>query len=444
MRAFAIIALEALLTACPAPRSPALDWSVPPAPHAAPRFVPPAIDQFALPNGMHVLLVENDRLPIATVLAIAGGAGSRGAPPGLAALTASLLGGSGIAAELESLGATLDIDIASDHATLALATLSDHSHSTFALLAEALRRPKFDDAEVAHARDERAAELALHAAQPRILAAQRFDRLVFGDHPYSVPAEGNAAAVAGYRADDLRAQWARGYGPTTTTLVVVGAISHDWLELVLNNTFGDWENPPPPPIAAPTADATPRLAYVDRPGASDVAIVIGRRVPPLARRQRLAADLANAVLQNRLTAQKRAIIGASFWRGQLGGTWSVATTVAAPSAAAMIRTIQQLVAELRTTDAPAAELAKARAATLRALPVAFESNAGIARVLQRIVVQELPLDHYATYADDLAAITPAAMRAAIAQLWDGLSIVVAGDWATLGPELSTLGLPLAP
>jgi zinc protease len=439
-----------VLVACgAAPR--AIDWTKPPAPQAAARFVAPAIDSFVLRSGVRVILVENHRLPIATLLAINHGAGSRGAAPGLAALTASLLAdGAGpldrdaFASALESQGATVDIDIASDHTTLTVSALADHLADAIHLLAEALRRPRFDEVDLAQARSERAAELAMHAGQLRIVAAQRFDRLVFGDHPYGRAAEGDLA-MAAYGPGEVRAAWARAYGPTTTTLIVVGAVARTSLRPVLEAAFGDWTNPPPPPTASPTAAQSPALAYLDRPG-DEVAIVIGRRIAPPNPAQRLAADLANAALGGIDGPLQRSVgvgiaIGASFWRGELGGTWSVATTVKLEAAAPAIRAILGTIEQARTAGPTDAELALARAQLLRALPAAFETNTGVAHALQRLVVQGLPLDHYATYTDDLAAITPAEARAAIAPLWTGLSIVVVGDWSRLGPALSELGLP---
>jgi len=444
------------LLACQTPRAPgvrdAIDWTKPPAPRAEARFVAPPIESFVLSSGVRVLVVENQRLPIATLLAINRGAGSRGAAPGLAALTASLLAdGAGpldrdaFASALESLGATVDIDIASDHATLTVSTLANHLADAIHLLGEALLRPRFDEADLARARSERAAELAMHAGQLRIVAAQRFDRLVFGDHPYGHPAEGDLAMTA-YGPDEVRAAWSRAYGPTTTTLIVVGAVTHSSLQPALEAAFGHWTNPPPPPAAPPAGAQSPALAYVDRPG-DEVAIVIGRRIAPVDH-ARLAADLANAALGGIDGPLQRSVgagtaIGASFWRGELGGTWSVATAVKLDAAAPTIRAILHTIEQARTTGLTDAELVHARALLLRALPTAFETNTGVAHALQRLVVQGLPIDHYATYADDLAAITPAQARAAIAPLWTGLSIVVVGDWSRLGPALAALGLPPA-
>jgi zinc protease len=336
-----------------------------------------------------------------------------------------------------------------------MSALGDHLPQTIGLLAEALRHPHFDPGDVARIRRERVAELELHLDQPRIVAAQLFDRIEFGDqHPYGHPAEGDWRAVDALEQPDVRAFWSRAYGPTTTKLIVAGGVSREVLEHELDRAFGDWTNPPPPAVPRAPPAAAPQLAYVDRPGADEVAIVIGRRVDPPTgpaadRAQRLAGDLENAVMGGaaaRFPLRFAELgyggaIGSSFWRGELGGTWSVAATVKRREAAAATREMLRMIATARTVDASAAELAHARTQLVRGTPLGFETNWGVAHALQRLVVGGLPMDHYATYADGLADITPAVARGAAAA-WTDLTVVVVGDWAQIAHDFDRLGLPV--
>jgi zinc protease len=440
-----------------------IDWSTPPAVPAAGRFVAPPIQTWTTPAGIRVLLVESHRLPIVSVTTLHAAAGSRadGAQPGLAALALDLLDegagartGAELADALEREGARLELAIATDHASAQLVVLSDHLAASLELLADVIRRPAFTDADVTRVRAEHVAELARQRERPRTVAAPIFDRVVFGDHPYAHPASGTPAAVGALGPADLRAFWARAYGPTTTTVIVAGDVSRAVLERLLAHAFADGSAPAARPASPPPlpAEPPPTLAYVDVPGAPETAVLVGRRTPGAGDPPPLAHALANAVLggtpdsrlEHRLRDELAVTfgIGSSAWRGEWAGTWGIATSVRAPSTAAAIRAVLEIVDSLRTTEIPAAELARARLALTRAAAQGFETTSGTARAVERLVSQDLALDHYATLDARLAAITPAAVRAAAFAQWTGLSIVVVGDWATIGEPLRALGLPL--
>lgn len=416
------------------------------------QFTPPPIAELALSNGIRVLVVENHRLPIVAVTTVHGSAGSRddGDHPGLAALTLDALDEPAreLADALDADGARLELDIATDYAAAHLTALSDHVDAAVDALAATLRRPRLADADLARLRAEHAVELAQHRERARTVAAQVFDRLVFGAHPYAHPAEGTVDAVAALTADDVRGFWARAYGPATTTVIVVGDVTADHARRALERAFGDWRGPAAPPVAPPLPAWSPRLVYVDVPGAAETAVVIGRRVT-VAPDRRIAADVANAVLggtaASRLDRALQGVafgVGSSFWRGAWAGTWSVATAVRTDATGAAIRST--LAAIAAATQPSADELARAKARLVRGLAQAFDTTTGTARVLERLVALGLPTSELASYADRIAAVTVESAHAAVAPIWTELAIVVVGDRAKLDGDLRALGLPVEP
>jgi predicted Zn-dependent peptidase len=86
------------------------------------------------------------------------------------------------------------------------------------------------------------------------------------------------------------------------------------------------------------------------------------------------------------------------------------------------------------------ELTRARSNLIAAAERSFETNAGTARALERIIVQGLPTTWYATYAARLEAVTLAQVTAAAT--WRDLAVVIVGDWGKLAPRLGELGLPI--
>ncbi len=468
-----VLVVALALAAChhPPPDSPshlppsiwptAIDWAHPPAPEADPPARDRTIVDHSLPNGLRLVIVEEPRLPLISVATIHRAAGSRedGAQPGLAALTADLLDeGAGaldadtFARQVEAAGAHLDVDIATDYASLHATTLADHLDATLALVAAAIRQPHLYDRDLQRIRAIRIAELAAEDDRPRTVAALAFDRVVFGAHPYGHPAEGVAASVATIGAADCRAFWERAYGPATTTVIVVGGAPAAELERAVVTAFGDWAVlvPPlaPPPHVGPAR--APVLAFLDRPGATEAAIVIGKQVE-LAGGDRLAADVANQVfgggpgsrLDRRLREELGVTSGAasSFWRGQLGSTWSIVTSTSTSNAARTIGELRALIETARRIEPTPAELARARSLMLRGVSGVFETTAGTTRALERLVVQNRELT-FDGYRERIEQITATAARAAIDDAWSQPSIVVVGDWQKLGPALAALGLPI--
>lgn len=464
MTTTARLAVIATLTACGGTPThlvePPVDWAQPPAIPALADFVAPQIEHFALANGIQVRLVENRRLPLVALCVVNLAAGSRADDhwDGLAALTADLLDeGAGtrdrpaFMAALEHAGARLDIDIATDAATLQLQLLSSHLDEGVALVADALLRPRFDERDVKRLRTERALRMLEHRANARTAAAQRFDAIAFADHPYSQPAEGDPTRTAFLDVEHIRAFHARTYSPATTAIVVAGDVDRASLERALA-PLASWradEHAATPTLPAVPPLAHARLAMIHRPEATTAVIVAGTVGQPAGAPDRIAAELANtafggaptARLDRRFHDELKLSLAASssFWRGIAGGSWAIATTVQVEDAHAAITELRAQLAAIATSGFTAAELAAARLQLLRALPKPFETDLGTVRALARLATQQLPDDYYATFAARLARVTPTDAQRALAPFAAApLVIVVVGDRHVLEPQLADL------
>lgn len=420
-----------------------IDWSKPPAIAPTPLAVPP-VRELSLDH-IRVLVVENHRLPFVAVTAVMTTAGARedGMKPGLAALTAEMV-------RRASRG-RIETSIASDYMTARLVARTEDLGREAPLLADVLRDPAYNVDELIDARNVRVAELAEHHARPRAVAAQVFDRLVFTGHPYERPAEGTIDGVSALTSEDVRGFLASAYRPDGLTLIVAGDVDDDRLR-TLTKPFAGWTAPAAPAHPSPALAAyARRLAIVDMPGADHAVVIVGRRdaTDPA---DRLAADVANTILgggpgarlDHTLHDQLAVTFGAgsSFWHGQLAGSWTVASTFPTARAGEALRATLAEIEKARTADATDEEIARAKDELSRAVAGSFETNAGSERAVERLVAQGLPTDWYTTYLQRLAAISPAAARAAMQTTWSDLSIVVVGDRAKLARDLTRLGLPI--
>jgi zinc protease len=457
--------------AAPAPAPPAppdawtasgVDWSKPPAPAPEPAFAPPVPTVFEL-AGTRVVLIENHRLPLVSVRVVFHRAGARedGARAGLAALTADLLvEGAGrrdalrLPEELERLGAELDVGLRTDAATVGLDTLRDTLEPSLGLLADVIIRPRLTARDFQRVRGDRLAALALRPDQPREVAAVAFDRLVYGTHPYAAPGSGYAATVKAIGLGDVKAFWSRRYRASDATILVVGDVDRATIEPMLSRAFAAWKRGAPLPApATPSVTARPPvLALIDRPGAPQSVVMIGRLAGAAGDTTYFPAAVANAAtggsFMSRLNGRLREELGytygirSQFWRGRWAGSWSIATSFDTASTVAGIREALAIVEAVRGSELPAAELDKAIQMLTRSAPQEMETNAGIAAAFEGLVVDGLPLDWHQSWAAGIRAVTASALQTVVRDAWSGLSIVVVGDRTKLDEGLRGLGVPV--
>jgi len=454
MRGVALVALIALV-AC-GPRTPrtgddrvpwarsGIDWTTPPAVTSPLPWTPPVLHEDVLANGIRIVVAENHRLPLVSLGLIHGAAGSRedGDAHGLASITLELL-----ETRAEDYGIRFETAIATDHAAQHVSLHAGQLPRAFDQLALMVRRPTLDlDDDVLEKRDE---QLSTRRTENRRIAAQVFDRVVFGEHPYAYPAEG----LYGLRLDEeaVRSFWRRAYRPDALTIVAAGDTTLATVRAEVERVFGDWKRPAtaapmPPPLPAYKA----QLVVVDRAGWDEANVIVGGRAPGAGDGEQLAAAVANLIVgggeDGRIDRELHGKLGwtvgasASFWRGTAGGSWGVAATFGVATAGKGIRALLALLETARTTVPTADELASARRDLLTGTRNGFETTTAAARALERLVVQRLPLDRFATLQARLDALTPNDLRDVL-PLRD-LSIVVVGDWEKLEDELRTLGLPI--
>jgi zinc protease len=423
--------------------SSGVDWSTPPAMRDV-AWRAPAIRDLRLDNGIRIVVVENHRLPLIAITALHHAAGSRedGKQLGRAALTVDVLANqeAGIAAT-----------IATDHASQELVTLAPRLRESFTSLAAAIRAPAFRPEHVEARKQARLAEISEHRGQSRRLAARAFDRIVFGAHAYAQPAEGDYSGVATLNERDLRDFWSRTYRPDRLTLVFAGDVTLETAREVVAAQLGDWRATTPPPQAPAALPAyKPQLAYVDVPGATEANVIIGRPAGAARDTASLAGDIANTILGGGVDGRLDRVLhgrlavafgaSASFWRGDIGGSWAAAATFATDRAHDGIQAMLAIFEQTRATPPSDDELGRARADITTAVERSFETTHGAARAAVRLVRSELSLDTYEQLRARLDAVTAAQVQAAL-ELSD-LSIVVAGDWSKLRDALGTLGLPI--
>ncbi|MGH8917367.1 MAG: insulinase family protein, partial [Actinomycetes bacterium] len=183
------------------------------------------------------------------------------------------------AAELERCGATLDAHADHPGIRVSLEVPASRLAKALGLLAEALRAPAFADSEVDRLVRNRLDEIPHELANPQRRAAKQLSQELFpATLRMSRPRQGTEETVARIDSAAVRAFYEAHVRPATATAVVVGDLTGIDLDAVLADTLGPWTGgtAAPLPVPAITADDTGRVVIVDRPGAVQTQLLIGR------------------------------------------------------------------------------------------------------------------------------------------------------------------------
>lgn len=440
------------------------DRSRPPRVAEPPALDLPEVEDYTLPNGLRVVLVERPALPLVSLeLVFPGGASAHPAQKaGLASLTAEMIDEGTeertaleIADALDFLGASFFTTAGYDDARVGLTVLSGKFEDALDIVAEVVTRPSFPQAELDRVKAERAARILQLRDVPGALADNAFARILYGDdHPYGAPLIGTAASLEGLTRDDAVAFHGDRYRPDGATLIVAGDVERDELDRLLEKAFAGWTGaqraaaPPAPPAAGPA----PGIYLVDRPGSAQSEVRVGRVSLPRATNDYFVAMVTNTVLGGSFTSRlnsnlredKGYTYGArSFFDmrqapGPFEASAAVATPVTAPSVVEFVKEIRGM----SEAPVPEDELARARNYLALRLPQRFETVSDIVARLSELVRFGLPLDFFEGYVPGVLDVDADAVRAFAARALpvDDMVIVIAGDRAKVEEPLRALGL----
>ncbi|GAA2257510.1 pitrilysin family protein [Streptomyces amakusaensis] len=365
------------------------------------------------------------------------------------------------AAELERCGATLDAH--ADHAgvRVSLEVPVSRLAKALGLLAEALRAPAFLDSEIERLVRNRLDEIPHESANPGRRAAKELYRQLFpASLRISRPRQGTEETVARIDSAAVRAFFEAHVRPATGTAVIVGDLTGVDLDAVLAETLGEWTGDTAAlrPVPAAVADDTGRVVIVDRPGAVQTQLLIGRvgadrhdRVWPA---QVLGAYCLGGTLTSRLDRVLREEKGYTYGVrafGQvlrsapdgsgtalLGISGSVDTPNTGPALEDLWKVLRTLAAE-GLTDA---ERDVAVQNLVGVAPLRFETAASVAGTLADQVEQYLPDDYQAQLYVRLAETGTVEATAAVVSAFpeDRLVTVLVGDAGQIAESVKALGI----
>ncbi|GIW03939.1 MAG: proteinase [Thermomicrobiales bacterium] len=402
---------------------------------------PYAFERFVLPGGITVLGQAHPDDPVVSVRwrVDAGAARDPGHLPGLAAFTARMLprGTGRLTFEqfnetTDRLGATFAIDPGRSWIEVAIRCLREDLPTLLDLLAGTLRDPTFPTDEMEKVRAELIAAVREQDNDTRAVADRALRQLLYPEgHPFRHRVIGEEAALAAITRDDLIEFHRAFYGPKVSTVAIVGGVpAADAAAQLIAQRFDAWVSdaaPAPPAPVPPLPTGQPRASETI-PAKSQTDLAIGTITIERLHPDYYALDMANLILgrlglMGRLGANVRDRQGLAYYAfsaiepGRTSSVWLARAGVDPRNTERALSAIIEEVARLRDDGVTDEELADGKSFLTGSLPIALETNDGLATTLLNIEHYGLGLDYLERYPEIIQALTrDDVQRAATAHL----------------------------
>jgi zinc protease len=414
-----------------------------------------------LANGMQVMVVMHHEQPVVSVrlLARAGGAYDPPGKHGVASLVASLLDqgtttrtSQQIADTIDSIGGALDTGAGDDLTSVNVLVMKDSFALAMDLVADVVRRPTFDGAELDRQRQQTIASLKVNYDDPGFVATAVLGRLIYGFHPYGLPQSGTPDSLAKITREDVREFHRKYFAPNNCIFAIVGDIQAAEAFAGVERAFGDWprqtvEAPALPELPRPTR----RVVVIDKPDAVQTAVRVGQLGVPRKTPDYMTLDLALRILggegSNRLYRVLRAERGLTYSAsaemntrlraGDFMAETDTRTEVTGEALSLMVDEFYRLQRE-RTSQY---ELSGAQAYMTGSFPLTIETPEAIARQVLNALFYDLSLDELRTYRERVNDVTVDGIQRVARQYLepDRLSIVLVGNASAFRDQLSRAG-----
>jgi len=399
-----------------------IDRSKMPEPGPAPEINLKDPQSFNLKNGLKVLVVENHKLPRASIqLRIDNPPVLEGDKAGVSSLTASLLGQGSknipkdeFNEEVDFLGARINFGSQSAFAS----SLSKYFPRILELMADAAINPNFTQDEFVKEKQKlitglKADEKNVPAISRRVGSALAYTT----KHPYGEFI--TEKSVNNVALTDVIQFYEDYFVPANAYLVVVGDIKFDEVKALVEERFTPWTKATPPSFqfSKPSDALYTQINFVDVPNAVQSEITVENLVDL----QKKDPDYLPALMANEILGgggEGRLFLNLREDKAYTYGSYSrLGNDKYAPSRFRAVASVRNAVTDssvveilkeidkIRTEPVTKEELANTKAKYTGRFVIALEDPATIAEYALDIESEKLPKDFYKTYLEKINALT---------------------------------------
>lgn len=437
-----------------------LAQETPPAPGTPKDVELPQAHTFTLENGLDVSLVPFGDVPKvnAQLVVRVGNVNEAADEVWLADLMADLMregtttrSSQQISLEAARMGGSVGVSVSPDELTVSGSALAEFTPKLIQLMADVAMNPVFPASEMERLKADRLRSLAVSKSQPQSLALERFQAVLYPDHPYGrvFPTE---EMLTGYTVDQLRAFYDEHVGAARSHLFVVGRFDAPQLETVIREAFNSWKAGSAPALNVPAAANTTRVIHVvDRPGAVQSSMYVGLPVVDPSHPDYVALQVTNTLLggafASRITRNIREDKGYTYSPGSTvstryrSGYWAEIADVTTAVTGASLKEIFAEIERLRSEPPPQEELEGIQNYMAGTFTLQASSRGGVLGMLRQRNLHDLPADYHANYVRRIHAVTPADVQR-IAQTYldpQDMVIVIVGDRSVIADQLTPFG-----
>lgn len=415
---------------------------------------------FTLPNGLKVMVVEDNKLPKVSInLSIDNAPYAEGTKKGVSDLMGALLGDGTSKTpkdkfneEVDFLGANLNFYSGGAFAS----ALSKNFNRILEMMAEGVRNPNFTQVELDKQRDQILEGLKSSDKSAEAIAERVSNFLTYGkSHPageyYTEQTLKNITLT------DLQNNYKNYFSPGNGYLMVIGDVKFEDVKSKVTELFGTWAKGKAPLVKYP--DPKPvqytQINLVDVPSANQAEVKFINPVRlAMTDKDYFAALIANNILGGGsegylfkvLRETKGWTYGAySSIRGSKEiGDFSAGGSLKMASIDSAVVELNKLIKKVRNEEVSDDDFKNSKMAYIGSFVRGFAKPETVSRYALNIETQKLPLDFYEKYLANIEAVTKAdVMRVAKKYfMLDNARIVIAANAKEAGPLLEKTKIPM--
>lgn len=423
----------------------------------------PKIDEFTLPNGMKVKLLENHELPLigGTLMVRTGALAEPAAKAGLASLTGSVIRSGGtkqrnadeLNAKLEGMAASIEASIGEERGTVGFNCLKENVDDVLSLFKEVVTQPAFAEDKVKLALTQASSGISRRNDSAGSILGREFTNLIYGkDTPYGEREE--YATIGAITRADMVAWHDRYYFPANTMLAVQGDFNAAEMRAKIEKLFADWttQRPAVPAYPAVTKRDSKGVYIAEKNDSEQTFFSIGHLAGRLSDKDYPALDVMSDILgggfSSRLFQKVRSDMSLAYqiysaWGADYSheGVFKISGSTKASTTDQAIAASLKEVKRMQDEMVGPAELAAAKQRVENSFVFNFDSPS---KTLGRLMTYEFfgyPRDFINQYKDAVAKVTAADIQRVARQYIkpEEFTIVAVGKTAEFEKSLASMG-----
>lgn len=440
-----------------------LDRSKPPLPGPPKDVQFPDYFDTTLPNGINLLVIENNKIPAVSVRLVFKDAGSYhdGDKYGLASITAEMLtkgtknrSASKISEEIDFIGGSLSSGSDWDGSYISLSLLKKHLNTGIEVLGDVVLNPVFSADELSRVQEQRLSSLLQSKDDAGSLSDKMFNKVVFAGSPYGHPAEGTEESIKAMTGADLQEFYTANYLAQNLIIAFVGDITKEEAIAITDKYFGKLaafntsSESLDPMFEMPTANS---VYIVNKPEAVQSNLRIGHVGIARNNPDFIAVSVMNTILggyfgsrinynlreKHGFTYGARSYFNPRLVSGDFSVDTDVRSEVTDTSVGLVIEELQRISREEISDD----ELQTVKNYLTGVFPLQLETANAVASRVINLKLYNLPKDYYSKYISAINSLTKQdILNAAKKYIHPGnLYIVISGDAGKIKDKLNKFG-----